>query len=74
MNELTKLVMTRDQMKLALTAHRREVKRIESLIGCKGCDHWVGGHHGCQLAGGAMPPPEVITDGCDSWKELDIPF
>lgn len=37
---------------------------------CINCTSWK---DGCMKANGAMPPPEVILHGCESW-EIDIPF
>lgn len=40
---------------------------------CLNCENWSEITSGCSKAGGALPPPEIIVLGCDSWV-ADVPF
>ena len=37
---------------------------------CTNCNNW---NKGCNLAGNALPPPEVIVVGCSKY-EYNVPF
>jgi hypothetical protein len=46
-------------------------KRSDYFCTCITCKHW---NNTCSLYN-AMPPPEVIANGCDSYEDRDyIPF
>lgn len=46
-------------------------KRSDYFATCITCEHWDG--H-CKLYN-AMPPPEVIANGCESYEDKDyVPF
>lgn len=65
--------MNAEQKRMVL-AH---VEQIESLLadirraarGCETCDHWSGA---CDLVN-AVPPAEVIAEGCERWVP-EVPF
>lgn len=39
---------------------------------CKNCSNWQS--PGCELAGGEVPPEDIVKAGCDAWLHDGIPF
>ncbi len=67
--------MTRTEIEVKLSVARREVQFWQEILarkGCKDCTHWQ--QPGCALAGGAVPPLDVIEEGCPSWVWDGVPF
>lgn len=54
---------------------RREMEYWQDILAkknCRDCKHWA--HVGCGLAGGVVPPDDVIKTGCPEWAWDCIPF
>lgn len=67
----------------AVETLRSFIENLETKKGCISCYNWRGGSTktgekwlgGCAIAGGDMPPQEIIENGCEHWKIFDdIPF
>lgn len=63
---------------------QKRMVEMDVWCSCLNCEHWeeltvvqpAGCKTvklGCELAGGAVPPPEILVHGCPAW-EYDIPF
>lgn len=67
--------MTQAEIQIKINLARREMKYWQEILerkGCKDCTQWK--HPGCNLAGGVVPPEDVIKTGCPEWAWDEIPF
>ncbi len=72
--------MQQSELLQAVETLRSFIENLETRKSCGSCAFWDGGYNanvkgGCKLAAGEMPPPDIIQNGCNSWKVFDeIPF
>lgn len=63
------------EIEVKIACARREMEHWQNILAQKSCRNCVNFHHpGCRLAGGIMPPPEVVKVGCPEWAFDCIPF
>ena len=55
----------------AIDLIRSFVENLEPQKSCNSCCHW---DSGCNLYNKAIPPQDIITNGCDKWEIFYIPF
>lgn len=64
--------MNRIELQEVLTALRNRVVELDAVrVGCPTCLQWEARR--CRLAD-AVPPAEIVQDGCPSWEWDSLPF
>lgn len=62
------------ELEVKVRMAEREAEFWRTILTRKSCIDCLHYEHGCNLADGAEPPPEVKRTGCDSWEWDEIPF
>ena len=69
---MTKLISlsSKQQITQALGTALSIIQDMPVIKECRSCEHW--NTDGCRLAGGKMPPRDVLLSGCEVWIEADV--
>ncbi len=64
------------ELLIAINTIRAFIENLETKKSCASCEHWQGGggNGGCLLANKAVPPQNIIENGCNKWEVFNIPF
>jgi hypothetical protein len=67
--------MSPAEIQVKINLAQREADYWREIIArksCEDCKQWQ--HSACSLAGGVVPPDDVVRVGCDNWSWDEIPF
>ncbi len=61
------------ELKAKIELFEREAKRLRGIkVDCHSCEHFGLGRK-CKLAD-AVPPEDVLRNGCEEWTYDEVPF